>query len=769
MTILLRLLFLLPGLLYLHLSVSAQTVITTQALNQTSVCPNTVVDIPFTLSGPVGTGNKYSVQFSKGSETITLPANAVIGNPVTGQYTASITLIDLLATGTYKLRIIISNPATIGSECPTALFIKTQPASAPVLLAQPSGAYTSQYTFCQNDSPLSLSMLLGPVPNNYRVLYDIGTALASTGQRTFTAPVINPTAVGKTTYNFRYVAIDETKGCNLVEQPGSVSYLTTEVKLRPAAPSVSVSSLTYCQSQTAAPLSATSTYAGAELAWYNASGTALTGSTAIPATAVPGTSVYRVTQSLDRCESAPASVNVIVQTASAAPTAPKTFIELCRGAAAEPLVATGTNLIWTDPTGATSTAAPSPSTLNASKTPNGDIYYVAQSTTSGCPSAQLAIRVVVQAAPTLSISGGKNIIIGTDLPLQLSFTGTGPYRYQITSTPATTMLTGTATKDTTLVLTPLRSAVYQVSEVSNGCGTGLPGSPATATVSVLVPTIRTLTLQSATACSGSTVTATFQVAGTFNPGNIFRLQIARTNPDTSKISYSDLVIVQQVGVSQLTGTLPLSATSGTYLVRVIATNPKYPIIGTPSATTLTVAGQTSATLSTTTPNISDGGVAKLLVNFTGDGPWTFSYQDSTNVLGDLQFVTTSSNPYTLSVKPTRTTSYQLISVGNGCSLSTNISGRVVITVSPLLAIEPFASLVKVFPVPATSQLTVQLDPSLLTQAATILLVDANGHAVIRQQTQAQSTQLSLADQPAGLYILQVMADGKQVSRRIVKQ
>ncbi|WP_375446869.1 T9SS type A sorting domain-containing protein [uncultured Fibrella sp.] len=755
-------------LVYFHLPASAQITIITQPLAQTSACPGTSIDVPFSVAGPLGSGNKFAVQLSKGTDLVTLPASAVLGNPATGQYTVSVTLANLPGSGLYKIKVIASVPATVGSESVTALFVKTQPASAPQVLAQSIGNYTSQYTFCQNDPPFSVSALVGPAPDNYRVLYDFGTALAGTSQRTFTAPVMNTSTVGRTTYNFRYVAIDETKGCSLAEQPGAVSYLTMEVKFRPVAPTLPAPALSYCQNQTASPLVATVTYPGSELLWYTASGTALPGSAPTPATTTPGSTVYQVTQSFDRCESAPASLTVTVQTASAAPTAPKTQIELCRGAAAEQLVANGTNLIWTDPTGTTSTVAPTPSTLNASKTPAGDVYYVAQGGATGCPSARLAIRVIVQAQTTLSLSGGKNVNLGAEVPLQLTFTGTGPYHYQITTNPAGTTLTGTATKDTALVLLPVRSATYQVTEVSNGCGAGLPGSPATATVTVLVPTIRTLTLQTPAACAGGTVTATFETSGTFNAGNIFRLQIARTNPDTAKISYSDLVIVQQVGNTQLTGTLPATATSGTYLVRVIATNPRFPIIGTPSATTLAViSNQLSATLSTSTPTIIDGGVAKLVVNFTGDGPWTFTYRDSTDVPAP-QTVTTALNPYTLDLKPSRTSTYRLTNLSNSCATRTDIPGRVTVTVSPLLAVEPLAGLISVFPVPATSQITVQIDPSLLGQPATLLLVDEKGRVVLVQGTQQQYTQLRLTDQPTGLYVLQIAVDGQKISRRLVK-
>lgn len=767
MHLLLRSFFLVLFLASFYVRAQAQPTITTQPLTLTSICPGSPLDVPFLLTGSVAAGNAFSVQLTKGTELITLPATTVVGNPATGLYTATTTLASSLGAGSYKVRILTSSPALVGSDSPTALFVKTMPLVAPTIQAQPIGNYTSQYTFCQNDLPLSLSVLVGPVPDNYRVLYDLGTGLSSTSQRTFTPPVINTAAVSRTTYNVRYVVIDEAKGCSPVEQPGTVAYLNAEVKFRPAAPSLPAASLTYCQNQTASPLTAINS-GGAELLWYTASGTLLTGAALTPPTTTAGTVRYEVSQSVDRCESAKVALSVTVQPASAAPTAPKTLIELCRGFAATPLMANGTNLVWTDPTGTTSTVAPTPSTLNASKTSEGDVYYVSQTGTNGCPSLRLAIRVLVQAQPTLSLSGGKNVNLGLDLPLQLTFTGTGPYQYRITSNPGSITLTGRATKDTAVVVSPVQSAVYQVAEVSNACGIGLPGSPATATVTVLVPTIRTLTLQSATACAGSTVTATFQTTGTFNPGSAFRLQVARTNSDTTKLSYTDLVVMQQVGTTQLTGALPATATSGTYLVRVVATNPKIPIVGTPSATTLTVLGPVSASLTTTTPTINEGEVAKLVVTFTGDGPWTFAYRDSTTVFGPVQTATAATSPYTVDLKPNRTTVYQLTSLSNGCSVSTNLPGRVVVTVAPLLATEPLAGLLSVYPVPATSQVTVRLDPSLLTEPVTLILLDETGRLVLKQDTRQQHTPLWLAGQPAGVYVLQILTGGQLVSRRLVK-
>ena len=696
-----------------------------------------------------------------------MPVTSVVGNAVTQQYTVTTTLPNTLAAGTYQVRVLASNPNTIGSVGTTPLVVKSQPTTAPTLAAQSVGDYTSRFTFCQNDPPFLMSALVGEAPDNYRVLYDVGTALSSTNRASFTAPFLSTTQTGVATYNVRYVVIDNTKGCNPAEQPGSVSYLQTEVKTQPAAPSLSVTALTYCQFQPATPLMATLTTPGSVLRWYDANGNLLASQAPTPTTTQSGTATYRVSQVLSQCEGPKAQLTVNIGAASPAPTTTKTRIDLCRGAVATPLTASGTNLIWTTPTGTTSTVAPTPSTLNASKTADGDVYYVSQTIGNGCPSARLAIAIFVQAQPTLSLSGGKNINLGQELPLQLTFTGTGPYRYKITTSPGSTILSGSASKDTTLILFPEQSATYQIAEVSNACGVGLPGSPATATVIVLIPTIRTLPLLSTSTCAGSTVTVSFQTTGTFNAGSTFRLQLSPANTDTTKLSYADMPTTQQAGTLQLTGTLPASATSGTYLIRVVATNSRIPILGASSPTTLTVIGQATASLSTSTSAIFAGETAKLIVNFTGNGPWTFVYLNSSSV-GTVSTRITNSNPYIDELIPLSTATYSLVSVSNGCGLTTNVSGRVTVTVSPLLAVEPVASRVKVYPVPADAWLTVQIDPTLLTQAATLTLFDSKGRAVLTQTTRQQTTQLWLADQPAGLYVVQILVDGQQVSRRVMK-
>ncbi len=175
-----------------------------------------------------------------------------------------------------------------------------------------------------------------------------------------------------------------------------------------------------------------------------------------------------VSQTVNGCEGPKATQSVTV-VVTPTPTVGKTTVEICQGATAQPLSATGTGLKWTDPTGKVTTVAPTPATLNVTQNPDGDLFYVTQ-TVNGCESPRAAIGVFVQSTPTLSIQGTTTANLGLDVPLKLVFTGVGPYTYKLTNG-----LAGTTTKDTTLLVLADRTTIYQVVDVANKCGAGLPG------------------------------------------------------------------------------------------------------------------------------------------------------------------------------------------------------------------------------------------------------------------------------------------------------
>ncbi len=265
------------------------------------------------------------------------------------------------------------------------------------------------------------------------------------------------------------------------------------------------------------------------------------------------------------------------------------------------------------------------------------------------------------------------------------------------------------------------------------------------------------------------MTTGFTTSGTFNPGSVFKLQLAKVETDTAKIAFADLV-GGQAGNGQVGGTIPATTPAGTYWVRVLATNPKIPIRGTNSPTLLTVRALPVATL-VGNQTIFEGNPASLTVVFSGDGPWAFSYRDSSATgLGTAQSVTTATSPYVLEVRPAKTTAYLLSQVSNGCGTGTLAARSVVVTVNRLLSIEDqsLAEAVEVYPVPATSLLTVRIRGLSASQKAILELIDLAGHTTHRQETRQSATSLSLDHHPSGTYILRIRVGDRTASKRVVK-
>lgn len=226
------------------------------------------------------------------------------------------------------------------------------------------------------------------------VLTATGTALkwytaATGGTGTSTAPIPSTTTVGSTTY---YVT-QTLSGCE--------SYrvgLTVIVNPLPAAPAV-ISPVNYCQSATAAALTAS----GTTLKWYTAATGGTGSSTApVPATGTVAVLNYYVSQTNTLgCESPRANITVNVTTTPAAPAAINP-VELCLGVPATALTAIGSSLKWyTVATGGTgSTTAPTPSTTTLGSTN----HYVSQT----CPLTSVegprtTIAVNVNPLPLIAI------------------------------------------------------------------------------------------------------------------------------------------------------------------------------------------------------------------------------------------------------------------------------------------------------------------------------------------------------------------------------
>ncbi len=534
--------------------------------------------------------------------------------------------------------------------------------------------------------------------------------------------------------------------------------LTVIINPLPGQPGVS--NLTYCQtqqdqpSQNLTPLTAS----GQNLKWYNPDGNAYPNAP-LPLIDRAGTQSYQVSQTVNNCEGAKATIQVNVNTLPA-PTTPKSVVTYCVNAKAVPLEAsgeTGSQLKWIDPYGRITTDAPTPSTINTNVVLGGDPFYVYQIGTNGCYSSRAIIKAVVTSPPTLAVVAPvSSTNLGQKVPLRLTFTSSGPFAYTITGG-----YTGSSiSTDTTILVLPRGNTIYQVETVSNGCGIGLPGNPATAQVTVRVPTIQTSVLLASTLCVGSSFTVPFTTTGAFNTGNSFNFELVSRVDTTKKYD----IPATAIG-SPVTATLPTTLPGGDYFVRVKANNPEIGIIGSNSLTLLTVRALASAVL-TGSQTIYESTPVNLTITLGGDGPWAIVYADSLRSYS----ATADRNPYLLEARPTQTTTYRLTSVSNACG-SGPVSGVATIIVVPLLGVvdNPLDPLVKTYPIPTATTLVVELDVPLIKQPATLLLTDASGRPIMQRMTRDRINELDLTTQPNGLYLLRIQVGDRQTIRKVMKQ
>jgi hypothetical protein len=293
-------------------------------------------------------------------------------------------------------------------------------------------------TYCQNATATAL--LAGGSSLKW-----YSSPTGGTGSSTSPTPIT--TAAGTTNYYVSQTA----NNCE-----GARAVIAVIVNPLPSAPTVT-SPVNYCQNATASALTAI----GTNLKWYTAASGGTGSPTApTPLTTTVGTTTYYVSQTVSGCESARASIDVIINAIPAAPvvTSPVTY---CRNATAAPLTATGANLKWyTVASGGTgSSTALTPVTTASGTT----IYYVSQ-TINGCESAKAQISVVVTSTVTPTpVVTTPVTYCQNDAASPLSATGSSLLWYTSASGGA-----GSSTAPTP-VTTSAGTTLYYVSQTKNGC------------------------------------------------------------------------------------------------------------------------------------------------------------------------------------------------------------------------------------------------------------------------------------------------------------
>ncbi|WP_026629242.1 Ig-like domain-containing protein [Dyadobacter alkalitolerans] len=608
--------------------------------------------------------------------------------------------------------------------------------------ALPAALPTVSVAVCQERSDKNYTLEPQPSSGNTVNWY---TALTG-GTASKTAPSVNLKNAGETTF---YATQVSAKGC---ESPSPRIAQKIRVKPLPGLPGVDKPLVEICQFVAAQPLSA-SPVTGGILKWYgtNASGGDASDAAPIPSTAEGGTTSYFVGQSLEGCISDRAKIDVKINTTPKPQTT--TQLAYCQNEVAPRLDATGSILKWyrnandTDFQGV-------PFTPFTEKVQDYS-FYVTQTGTNGCESPKEEIKIHIKALPSATISGNSTIDLGQTATIRVKFTGDGPWMYALSDGKTDT----TDQINHEIMVKPITTTTYLLTEVANACGKGLPiGS---ALVTVKVPTINSGNPSVAEACAGKTFSVPFQQSGDFPSENTFKVQIATENTDAKFIS-----IPSVASSNIITATFPDTTLAGSYYVRVVSSgkNPDFTVKGSVSAITITASPLPVATI-TGTQTILMGDKADMKIETTGKAPWTITLSNGTKD----SLITASVTPYTFKLAPKATTIYTISKVTNGCGTGKG-AGSARVQVDPILGVEPPASAdwVKVYPTLVTTQCTVEIDGTIAPREARAEVIDLTGRSRAVKNINQKVTDVDFSSYPSGLYLLRVTNGNKSTVWRVMK-
>lgn len=388
---------------------------------------------------------------------------------------------------------------------------------------------------------------------------------------------------------------------------------TVTVSPLPSPPTVTTP-VSYCQNQTASPLSAS----GTGLLWY----TSLTGvgsATPItPSTITAGIYTYYVTQTINGCESPKASITVTINVVPPMPTVTSP-VQYCQNQTASLLTAIGTNLLWyTSSTGGTgSTTAPTLSTANIGTT----TYYVSQSS-NGCEGPRASINVIINSLASAPTVTSPVNYCQNDVATPLTASGSSLLWYSVAS--GGTSNTAAPTPSTATV----GSTSYYVSQLT-GCGES-PRS--TIVVNVSIRPTATISYSPTNLCN------VINSANTPNP--TINVTFSGTSGGTYSVSPSTGLLINST-----TGEInPSGATAGTYTITyTISSSGSCPSVT--ATATVTVNGTPTALISYPTFCPSDNAANVVLTGSTGGNYTSTPGLTINNLTGTINPTTSTPGSY----------------------------------------------------------------------------------------------------------------------------
>lgn len=274
---------------------------------------------------------------------------------------------------------------------------------------------------------------------------------------------------------------------------------------------------------------------------------------------------------------------------------------------------------------------------------NSTVYYRRVVSSGICnPSTSASIGVIVTPVPSISISSPGVLCTGTPTQVTFNLGGQAPWDFTWTDGTNTTPVTGYTASQYLINITPTFSQTFSVSNLFSVCSGNITGNGV-----VTVTPLPTATM------TGSQIICT---------GNSANLSVNFTGTGPWDIVWTN-------GTTQIVAN---GITQNPYLISVTPTGTRtYSMVSLFSGCNGIVSGNAivnvyappGAFLSSS-QTICQGSVTNLSIALTGIAPWDVVYTDGTNTFP----VNGLNNAnYSFPVNPTSTTTYQLVSVNNGCN------------------------------------------------------------------------------------------------------
>ena len=619
-------------------------------------------------------------------------------------------------------------------------------------LQNPSVTYTAAGTYTITHTAANASGTSTAVSSTITV--SANPTVAATSATVCAGTPASITASGATTYSWNTGAttasisvtptITTTYTVIGTNAAGCANTKTTTVNVN-AAPTVTVANATICSGN-----SANLTASGATTYSWN------TGATTASISVTPTiTTNYTVIGTTTGCT----NTKTLSVTVNPTPTVAVGSATVCRGTAANITASGATTYSWN--TGAT--------TASISVTPTTTTNYTVTGTTTGCANTK-TLTITVNATPTVAAS---NATICNGATANLTASGASTYSWNTGATTASISVTPTVATNYTVV------------------GTNTLGCTNTKTLVVTVNALPNVASTSATICAGATATITASGASTYS----WNTGATSTNLTASPASNTTYTV---------TGTSAAGCVKTTTAMITVGSAPSISVnsstICAGASATLAASGVTTYTWNTSSnaTSISVSPTSTSVYTVTGNltGCAVGATQTATVTVNSLPVVTMgtvssplclANAPVTLSGSPSGGTfsgtgvvgntfdpsvsgqgTFSLLydyMDGNGCSATDTKT----VNVSLCTGVTELTSTnISVYPNPAKDAINVMMDASLINNT-TIELYDAIGKLVIAEKVVNVQTTIKIESLAKGIYTVRILSEGKQVSKRIIKE